>query len=58
MLQRMLTGRMATDPAPNYSYFESLILEKDLQIGELLEKIGELSKQLTTRAEELRTAKA
>lgn len=36
MLQRMLTGRISGDPPTNYQYFESLVLEKDLQISELL----------------------
>lgn len=57
MLQRMLTGRIGGEPALSYQFLESLLLEKDLQANQLLERIGELGRQLSSRAEELRAAK-
>lgn len=58
MLQKMLTGRIGGDDRPSlyhsYQHYESLLLEKDLQINELLGKISELGKVATSRGEELR----
>jgi hypothetical protein len=36
---------------------EAILLEKDAQIGDLLGKIAELSRQLSARGQELREAK-
>lgn len=41
MLQRMLTGRIGSnEDIHNYQYMETILLEKDLQVNSLLERIS------------------